>query len=222
MKFIPKSEYRKLYDSLFKSHLSYCISSWGGIPTYRLSTIFSIQKRCVRLLFGKIPSYDHATYYETCARARTYSEHMRKKNYQLENTKPIFIEEKILSLHHLHVHHTFIEVFKIMKKRQPISLVELFQPSLRDTSDCMLLPRHSLEITKHNFVYNGSSLWNSLIGNLLDKCSPNKDSIMVPGSSKFSDLTIPISVIKSRLKNHLFDTQKIKTPGRPIITGAPK
>ena len=28
MKFIPKTEYHKLYDSLFKSHMSYCISSW--------------------------------------------------------------------------------------------------------------------------------------------------------------------------------------------------
>ena len=29
-KFIPKTEYRKLYEALFKSHLSYCISSWMG------------------------------------------------------------------------------------------------------------------------------------------------------------------------------------------------
>ena len=36
MKFIPMSEYHKLYDSLFKSHLSYCISCWGGIPSHQL------------------------------------------------------------------------------------------------------------------------------------------------------------------------------------------
>ena len=28
--FIPKSEYSKIYNALFKSHLSYCISSWGA------------------------------------------------------------------------------------------------------------------------------------------------------------------------------------------------
>ena len=56
MKFIPRSEYKKLYDSLFKSHLSYCISSWGGVSPYRLSKLFSIQKRCVRLLFGVKPN----------------------------------------------------------------------------------------------------------------------------------------------------------------------
>ena len=214
MKFIPKSEYHKLYDSLFKSHLSYCISCWGGVPTYRLSSLFSIQKRCVRLLFGKKPSFDHGAFYETCARARTFSDHMAKKNYQLENTKPIFNDEKILSLHHLYVLHTFTELFKIMKERQPISLVELFQPSYRSTSQTMLLPKYSLEITKHNFVYNGSYIWNGLIGNLLNKCIPNSDNVMVPGSSEVSDLSAPISIIKNRLKQHLFNTQQIKIPGR--------
>ena len=215
MKFIPKSEYHKLYDSLFKSHLSYCISSWGGVPAYRLSSLFAIQKRCVRLLFGTKPNSDHAAYYETCARAKTYTDHMAKKNYQLENTKPLFNNEKILSLHHLHVQHTFIEIFKIMKARQPMSLVELFQPSYRNTSNTMLLPKHTLEMTKHNFAYNGSYMWNGLIGNVLDKCEPNKDNIMIPGSSKYSDLSTPITIIKNRLKDHLFNVQKIKTPGRP-------
>ena len=215
MKFTPKSEYHKLYDSLFKSHLSYCISSWGGVPTYRLSSLFSIQKRCVRLLFGKKPTYDHTAFYETCARVRTFNEHMAKKNYQLENTKPIFNEHKILSLHHLYVQHTFIELFKIMKGRQPISLVELFEPSHRTTSNAMITPKHNLEITKHNFVYNGSCMWNGLIGIVLDKCVPNENNIMVPGSSELSDLSAPISIIKNRLKKHLLNTQEIMTPGRP-------
>ena len=83
MKFIPKSEYRKLYDSLFKSHLSYCISSWGGVAPYRLSKLFSVQKRCVCLLFGTMPTYDQVEYFETCACVRTYAEHTAIKNYAL-------------------------------------------------------------------------------------------------------------------------------------------
>ena len=110
MKYIPESEYKKLYDSLFKSHLSYCISSWGGVTPYKLSKLFSVQKRCVRLLFGSKPSFDLAEYYETCARTRTYSEHVATKNYALENTKPIFNKEKIMSIHNLYTQHTFIEL----------------------------------------------------------------------------------------------------------------
>ena len=33
IKFIPKSEYMTIYDALFKSHLSYCISSLGQYLT---------------------------------------------------------------------------------------------------------------------------------------------------------------------------------------------
>ena len=88
-KFIPKSEHMKLYDALFKSHLSYCISSWGGVSEYKLQNVFSAQKRCVRFLFGKNFSLDHAGYYETCARVRCYKEHMSPKSYCLEHTKPI-------------------------------------------------------------------------------------------------------------------------------------
>ena len=108
-----------------------------------------------------------------------------------------------------------MELFKIMKERQPISLVELFELSPRCFSQTMRIPKHNLEISKHNFVYNGTNIWNGLIGNLLDKCVPNKDNIMVPGSSKYSDLSAPISIIKCRLKNHLLKAQHIKTPGRP-------
>ena len=43
-KIIPKTEYRKLYDALFKSHLSYCISSWGGVSESKLSNVFRPKK----------------------------------------------------------------------------------------------------------------------------------------------------------------------------------
>ena len=80
IKFIPKSEYMKIYDALFKSHLSYCISCWGGIPKSKLRSIFSIHKRYIRLLFGSEYSFDHPEYYETCARVRTYEDNKSKKN----------------------------------------------------------------------------------------------------------------------------------------------
>ena len=121
-KFIPECEYVKLYYALFQSHLSYCISSWGGVSQYKLDPIFSMQKRCVRLLFGKELSFDHAAYYETCARVRTFDEHTARKDFSLEHTKPIFNEMELLCLHHLYVYHTFLEIFKLFKFKQPISV----------------------------------------------------------------------------------------------------
>ena len=95
-KFITKTEYRKLYDALFKSHLSYCISSWGEVSESTLRNVFSAQKRCIRLLFGKQYSFDHAGYYQTCARVRSYKDQMSPRNYCLEHTEPIFNEHKTL------------------------------------------------------------------------------------------------------------------------------
>ena len=210
-KFVPQSEYLKIYNELFKSHLSYCISSWGGIPRYRVESLFSIQKRCIRLLFGKKLSCDHAGFYETCARARTYKQHMAKKDYLLEHTKPLFNENKILSLHHLYVQHTFIELFKIIKYRTPISLFELFCLSPRNTNLLMLLPRINLDLSKLNFVFSASLIWNSLIGALLNRCFPNPIGIMVPGSSECSNISAPISYSKDKLKNILFGIQKLDT-----------
>ena len=119
---IPKSEYLKLYNALFMSHLSYCISCWGGVPNYKLNKIFSIQKRCIRLLFGEIPSHAHSEFYETCARARTITDHYAEKNFALEPTKPLFNKHKILNLQNLYIYHMFMETFKVFKFRSPASI----------------------------------------------------------------------------------------------------
>ena len=88
-KFIPKNEYLKLYNALFIPRLTYCISVWGRVSNYKLAKLVSIQKRCVRLLFGTELTFDHPEYNLTCARARTYTEHTATKNFVLENTKPL-------------------------------------------------------------------------------------------------------------------------------------
>ena len=208
-KFIPESEYMKIYNALFKSHLSYCISSWGGISSNKLQSLFAIQKRCIRLLFGKEFSFDHAGYYETCARVRTYEEHMAPKNFCLEHTKPIFNEYKILTLHNLHILHAFVDLFKILKLHTPISVFNLFNASQRGTNFLLCLPIINLNISKINFVFSSSLLWNSLISKVLNTSVPQDNGLIVNGSSKNSDLCAPIQFVKAKVKNILFEQQKI-------------
>ena len=104
-----------------------------------------------------------------------------------------------------------MDMYKIIKYRVPISLYELFLPSPRISNFLMCLPKVNLDISKQNFVFSGSLIWNSIIGDLLNKCLPNESGIMVPGSS---DLAAPISIIKNRLKNNLLKIQQLETPGR--------
>ena len=208
-KFIPKSEYLKIYNALFLSHLTYCISCWGGISSLKLLKVFAIQKRCVRLLFGKQLNFDHSEYYETCARVRTFEEHMAPKNYCLEHTKPIFNEYKLLSLDNLFKFHTFMEVFKILKFHSPISLYELFKLGTRGDKMTLLLPRVQLELSKHNFIFGSSMIWNKFFGNIFNVCTPLPSGLVIPGSDIHSDLATSICVVKGRLRAVLMASQKI-------------
>ena len=162
IKFIPKSEYIKFFEGLFKSHLSYCISCWGGIPSSKLQGLFIIQKRCIRLLFGSEYSFDHVGFYETCARIRTYQDHKSGKNYCLEHTKPLFHKQKILSIFNLYVYHTLINTFKILKTHTPVSLFDLVSQSQRGTNFLLHLPKVTLDISKNNFIFKSCFIWNNL------------------------------------------------------------
>ena len=115
----------------------------------------------------------------------------------------------LLTLHHLYIYHTFIDTLKIMKYRIPISLFELFKSNSRFTNLNLITPQVKLNIAKNNFVFQASCIWNELIGKILNKCSPNELGIMVPGSTKDSDLSISIAFAKNKLRDVLLDTQKL-------------
>ena len=121
-----------------------------------------------------------------------------------------------MSIYNLYAQHTFIELFKILKEHQPISLSNLFQLSHRSTSRVIIICKTTNELTKHNFVHKSSIIWNTLIDKVLDKCSPSVSNIVIPGSSEYSDLSTPISVVKSRVKAILLENQNQKIPGRDI------
>ena len=55
-------------------------------------------------------------------------------------------------------------------------------------------------MTKHNFVYNESKLWNNLIKSILDKCMPNDKNITMYLAPVKMELYAPISIVKGRLK----------------------
>ena len=197
MKFIPNN---KIYDALFKSHLSYCISSWAAIPNYKLQSIFSIQKRCIRLLFGTQYSYDHAGYFAKCTRVRTYQQHTSPRNYCLEHTKPLFKKHSIMTIKNMYVYHTFLDLFKNLKTHIPISLYSIFNQSQRGINFKLHLPRVTLDISKNNFVFKSCSLWNSLIGDILERSIAGTNWIIVRGYALNSDLCAPVSFIKNKLR----------------------
>ena len=154
-KFIPQNHYKKLYHSLFESHLTYGISAWGGTNKTKLQKIFTIQKRCIRLLFGEKFSFDHKEFYETCARVRTYLHHNAPKNFVLEHTKSLFNKHKLLTVHNLHKFFVFSESFKILKFAYPISLKAKLCIKTGNISHRQYLEQsnYKLNISRKLFIY---------------------------------------------------------------------
>ena len=50
--YIPSDCRKSLYHTLFESHTNYGISVWGNTCKRNIDTIFRLQKKCIRILFG--------------------------------------------------------------------------------------------------------------------------------------------------------------------------
>ena len=217
-KFIPTSHYVNIYQSLFISHLTYGISCWGGIYPTKLQKLFNIQKRCVRILFGKSFSFDHAEYYLTCARTRTYQQHIALKDFTLEHTKPLFCENKFLTLQNIYIMRSLVELFKILKLQSPVSIYNIFKFCPKTHHSKLLCPKYKLDISKNNFTVNSIVLWNEKINYLFDQptfCIPkctNGLQLIIPGNVKNSDPTMSINTFKSRLRKTLLNLQNEGNP----------
>ena len=112
----------------------------------------------------------------------------------------------------MHVYHTFVHLFKILKYKIPKSVYDLFIDTPRSNDGInmlLLLPKIRTELEKSNFVFQGSLIWNAVIEKVMNKCKPNKDGILVPGSSECSDLAAPISAIKNKVFDLLLKVQKL-------------
>ena len=133
---LPEFLHQQLYYTLFESHLSYCISVWGGAAKQRISSLFTAQKYCLRVLFGDRLAY--LDKFKTCARTRPIGQQkLDQKFFIKEHTKPIFKHNNILAIQNLYTYHCYLELYKIMKFRAPISLHEGYTCSSR--KPCLLI-----------------------------------------------------------------------------------
>ena len=193
----------KIYNALFLSHLTYGISCWGGVPNYKLNKVFAIQKRCIRLLFGKQFTFYHHEFYLTCARTRSFDEQMEPRIFCLEHTKPLFNEHNLMNLENLYHYHTFMELFKILKHQTPMSVYECFRFCPKNNKLLLMIPKVRLVVFQQNFVYKSSEIWNSLIKHVFSICNVEESGIIIPGSTANSDLSASVAFIKNKLRAKL-------------------
>ena len=184
---IPKENYKTLYHTLFVSHISYGISVWGGIPQYKLNKLFRLQKKCLRILFGNLEQY--LDKFNTCARTRPFgAQILTSEFYMGEHTKPIFSENKILTVNNLYQYTTACELMKILKLGYPKALAENFTVSIRNDKNLIILSGHK----NNQFNHKASVLWNNLI-----------KPLKIPPIHKVNDV-----IFKKNLKLFLLEHQQ--------------
>ena len=146
--------------------------------------LFTAQKHCLRVLFGDREAYLNK--FKTCVRSRPYGEqNLDNKFFIKEHTKPLFREHGILALQNLYTYHVYLELYKIMKFRAPISLFDEYECSARKPTliICQVDP-------PDNYNLRSTKIWNVITPKL-----------------KFTDMTMSVSCLRSRLKVSLLNNQ---------------
>ena len=151
-----------MYYTLFESHLSYCISVWGGVSSKKLDQLFIVQKNCVRRMFGNNIYSDKSM---TCVRCRPFGKQKLGPDfYCKEHTKPLFKNLELMSIQNLYLYRSFMELFKILKFRLPYSLFMLFDLSVTHHR----ATRHNgtyiniVSKSSTNFTFKAAVQWNIL------------------------------------------------------------
>ena len=99
---IPKEYYKSLYYALFESHMSYCITVFGHVCQTHSEKLFTVQKHCMRILFGDKQAYLEK--FKTCCRTRPFEmQKLVAKFYEREHTKPLFHKNGILTSLHIKI-----------------------------------------------------------------------------------------------------------------------
>ena len=67
----------ELHHTLFKLHLAYGITAWGGVSDKTLQSLFNVHKMCIRIIFGDKETYLNK--FKTCCTVRPY-DHQKLEN----------------------------------------------------------------------------------------------------------------------------------------------
>ena len=64
-------------------------------------------------------------------------------------------------------------------------------------------------VSKQNFVFKATKVWNKLIGHALERTEPEISGLIIPGSARNSDLSDSIAFVKGKIKIYIQNSQKL-------------
>ena len=140
-KIVPAKMLRNIYFALVQPYLVYCVPIWGSIHnSAEFNDLFKVQKRAIRIISN-----------------RTF-----KVNHRFVNTKPLFTQHNILTVHNLYYYLLSIAAFKILNNKAPVIIYNEFSISYRSIR--LILPKFRLHtLANKSFSFSASKLINFLL-----------------------------------------------------------
>ena len=139
-----------IYYSLIYSHISYCISIWGGTWACHLKPVITAQKRFLRLI-SYSPRY--------------------------ERSLPLFVNQRILRFDYIFNYFSGLIIFKFINFnycRDIFLLARNNNYDLRNNDNNMLVPFFRTCRGQRSILYTAPTIWNNLPNQL--KCLRNINS----------------------------------------------
>lgn len=134
---IPDECYKTLYYTLFECHITYCVTVFGNAKKVYTERLFTIQKHCMRILFGDLNAY--LDKFMTCCRTRPVTEQKLGANfYRKEHTKQLFSKMNILAFKNLYNYHLCLETVKTLQSHKPHCLFSMYELSQRNNGNLLL------------------------------------------------------------------------------------
>ena len=140
---LPLRHLRLIYNATIQPQLDYCDVVWGTAGPARISKLFSLQKRALRLISGA---------------------------HYKDDATPLFLRQNMLPLEKSIKLHAAVFVFKTLQCHHPTYINDIFKPQKnahsRNTraslTNKIIVPRPNCELYRQSMAYFGASLWNFL------------------------------------------------------------
>ena len=150
--------------------------------------LFTVQKLCMRILFGDRDAY--LDKFKTCSRAREKNnQKLGPGFFCMEHTKPLFNQMEILAFKNLYNYHICIDTLKTLKSRIPSCLYNLYTISTRNNQNLLLFTSRA---DTGLYISNRINCWNNCVK-------------LIATSQKIHE--IKISKFKCDLKKSLLEIQ---------------
>ena len=98
----------------------------------------------------------------------------------------------------------FMQIFKVINYRIPCSL----NRCPRNQKFLLMTPKVKHEVNLKN-VFKATELWNKLIGNALERNESANSGLIIPVSTRNSDLSAFIAFVKGKIKICIQNSHKL-------------